>query len=146
MEAVRENPVLCGTLSLVLVRTIWMRCTSHCLSGAKLRLKIAVWNGAAIDNDCHSRQHASTDFENHCFSEKALLLCSVIQMNRCSLIYLNYCLLDYVWAHLNCLKNIHRHPHRTTGTINQKNKCWNVLLNTCVDNNTFNHKNGKVDV
>lgn len=51
-------------------------CPSHCLSGAKLRQKTAVWNGAAIDNNCHSRQHASTDFENHCFTEKCLFLCS----------------------------------------------------------------------
>ena len=83
------NPVLCGASSLVLVGTIWMRYPLLCLSGAKLRLKMRPWNRCTPDNHCNYRQHAATEFENHCFSEKALLLCSVIQMNRCSLEYLN---------------------------------------------------------
>ena len=29
------------------------------------------------DNHCNYRQHAATGFENHCFSEFSLLLCSV---------------------------------------------------------------------
>ena len=69
---------------------------------------------ATLDNHCNYRQHAATGFENHCFSEKALLLCSVIQMNRCSLECLNYCVLDYVEAHLDSQKYIHKYPHRPT--------------------------------
>ena len=76
MEAVREIQSFAEHQALVLLGTIWMRHPSLCLSGAKLRLKKHPWNRCTPDNHCNYRQHAATGFENHCFSEKALLFCS----------------------------------------------------------------------
>jgi hypothetical protein len=76
MEAVREILSFAEHQALVLLGTIWKRHPSLCLSGAKLRLKKHPWNRCTPDNHCNYRQHAATGFENHCFSEKALLLCS----------------------------------------------------------------------
>ena len=84
MEAVREIQSFAEHQALVLLGTIWMRYPSLCLSVAKLRLKMRLWNRATPDNHCNYRQHAATGFENHCFSEKCLFLCTVIQMNLCS--------------------------------------------------------------
>jgi hypothetical protein len=83
MEAVREILSFAEHQALVLLGTIWMRHPLLCLSGAKLRLKMRPCNNATPDNHCNYRQHAATGFENHCFSEFSLLLCSVNDRHTC---------------------------------------------------------------